>query len=384
MGDLKLFIEKNLSRFINSEIVPRFTTEDAMKVWTRAFTHFSASPAPNNYELLEKVGDKKADAVLVDIIKIKLPTAKNEEEYTILLNYYHSEEVFSRLGEEEGFDKYLIASRAVLDDKVAVKKINEDLFEAFVGALSEVGNVIGRQVYNARTGYNFVEQYLFYIFNPIEIDLIHASGAFKNQIQEIMKNLGVPLNRLVQNVNRSDVVVYFFVPTQIFRQVLEKLGRDPSKLEDRSRTAKLTTALSKQSKFTGDFILLGSAIASNSDEADRLSAREALEYLSDNFDINREVGRDLREELFEESKSPDMEFIEKYYTDIEFLDEKYGSKSYHYLVGTRHNKRENIAEHITSSGTNFATARKELIKVASERIKRRIERSERTERSRDG
>ena len=366
------FLEKSLSRFMPSNIVEAFLTEDNMKLWETAFTHISVST--KNYEVYEKTGDKKADSILVDIFRLKFKGELNEEQYSGLISYYHSEEFFSKLGQNEGFDKILRASPRIKEDPEALKKISEDLFEAFVGVLSVIGDEVAKKFYGVHGGYLFSQQYMFYIFNDIEIDLIHASGSFQNQLQEIMKNFGIPLNRMVQPAGYNNVISYFFVPKNLFLQIIEQLGKEPSNEQDPNITRFLTD-LGKQEKYKGNFILLGSGIASKAEEADRVASKIALDYLWANYDLDRETAKKFKDKIIS-NKTPDQEQVERYFKDVEVVSHSYGPFRYYYLVGTSKGKRQVITEYKTASSTNFATGLNHLYAQASERLKKQESRSE--------
>ena len=147
--------------FADKDEAKKLTTEDAMKVFTAAFTHKSANPDPyGNYEIYEYQGDRVLKTALSQFLftllseqnKVKI----SESLLSTLEAYWQSGIPYSEFSLTYKFSDFII-SKERGDSKDQARR--EDVFEAFFGALFT----------NARTYLSLGRAYelCFGIFNKI-------------------------------------------------------------------------------------------------------------------------------------------------------------------------------------------------------------------------
>jgi dsRNA-specific ribonuclease len=138
--------------------------EGMMNTWVRAFTHKSYnSDNSYNYEALEFIGDAVCDYAFKMLILERFNEDIKAGELTNLKNLYMSEEYQPYPSKNTfGFRNWVLISENVS----MIKKIDEDVFESFIGALHKNGNTY-RNGWGPLLGQlfiNFLGQKI--VFNP--------------------------------------------------------------------------------------------------------------------------------------------------------------------------------------------------------------------------
>lgn len=145
------------------KLIPYLLNNQTMKIWLRAFTHFTTRPDNSeNYEALESIGD----TVLKTAFKIyffkRYPYA-DADRLNNVAQETQSDEEQSRLSDSLGLIKWVSLDKVLEDNS----KIKEDLVESFAGAieliLSEIGyNGVAVDIFV----YMFSLVYDNYVFKP--------------------------------------------------------------------------------------------------------------------------------------------------------------------------------------------------------------------------
>lgn len=115
-----------------------------MQYWVIAFTHMSVDPNPSsNYEPFEILGDKVLGLNFTQIVQQAYRSVGKEAEpgrITELLSDIMNSKFQEKLSEKWGLIKLLLINAPT------VKKTGSDVFEAFFGMLSYIGDLMGRGV----------------------------------------------------------------------------------------------------------------------------------------------------------------------------------------------------------------------------------------------
>lgn len=154
--------------------------EGMMNTWVRAFTDKSYNPNNNyNYEALEFIGDAVCDYAFKMLILERFNEDIKAGELTNLKNLYMSEEWQPYPSKYTfGFRNWLLVSQ-----NVSLKqKIDEDIFESFIGALHKNGNTY-------RKGWGPLLGQLFINFLGQKIVFDPAVAIAGNISQTVQQNL---------------------------------------------------------------------------------------------------------------------------------------------------------------------------------------------------
>ena len=190
--------EQALKDFLVNEMLPLaspsspdlyevLTTPEAMKIWKKSFTHKSWDRnKENNYELLEKLGDKVMGLTFNDYI-IRIRPNVTEGELTKLDHFYMAKADQGRAGRELGLAKFILLRYGLtLSD-------TEDTLESYFGALFKVGKII----LGSGPAYQLTENTLINIYGKIisptnfeEVTKEIVLGDPKTQIKEIFEGFG--------------------------------------------------------------------------------------------------------------------------------------------------------------------------------------------------
>lgn len=159
----KIFIQAKLK----AKYIDLLLDEDGMKLYSQIFTHPSIDPQ-NNYEFYEILGDSSANRSIVWYLSRRFPQLNCPEGVKIMARlkiHLVSKQTFYTLAESLGFWPFISAT--VDERQTKMKKILEDVFEAFIGATElMLDEKIRRGVGNAVT-YNIIAS----LFDDLEISL---------------------------------------------------------------------------------------------------------------------------------------------------------------------------------------------------------------------
>lgn len=169
--DFRDFIKSQLKiAKINQEHRESFTDPEGMKLFLAAVTHPTFDPE-NNYQELEFIGDGIIKGILSQYIPRRFPNTKSDGKKTgegvlsKIRRYLEQRKMLSDFASKLGFWIY---TRADEETKSRLRKETlEDVFEAFIGALTEIVD----QRVKRGLGYNYAYNYLEASLNEISIEI---------------------------------------------------------------------------------------------------------------------------------------------------------------------------------------------------------------------
>lgn len=142
----KDYIKGILKRGLPDHYIDELTTPEALQVFSYAFTSKRANP-DHNYEIFEQLGDVSVNKFVVDYMYHRFPQLRNPGGVDVvgkLKIKYVAMEVLQGLAEELKMWPYITAMDEEKNAPVKRKKLMEDVFEAFFGALEFLlNNYIG-------------------------------------------------------------------------------------------------------------------------------------------------------------------------------------------------------------------------------------------------
>lgn len=170
----------------NSEWLDNLLNDEAMEIWSKAFTHETYSSV-FNYEELELFGDRLLGHLFPKMLKDRYPNLRKDE-YTELNNAYMSKN-------RDVDSQASIAVRFGLNTMVRLRgiersnlSIETDVFESFFGALEEVGDTHLGLSKGTLLGILMLD----YFFQDMQLDLERAAGAPKTIVQQLFSRFGYP------------------------------------------------------------------------------------------------------------------------------------------------------------------------------------------------
>lgn len=284
----KQFIYDRLKKFIPNDLINEFVTPDNMKIWEIAFTDTSYGYI--NYETYEKIGDAQVKAVFYDIMAKMIPYITKPTEYIVLGEYYLSEPAFIQMAKMEHFDQYIIADEVVLNNKYAVDKICEDLWESYHRALYIIGDKVGIEKRNLPLGNNCITNSMTLAFNNIEIDIDRAYGEYSSQYSvysNIVKSFPTSIP-----IEGGKVGFYIYCLYADLFNVLKEMGKPTDNIERGGNI--LHQALSSKvetmqfASNVNNLVLLGYAVENNRKDAELEAKRAAVKTYRHKYLVTKE------------------------------------------------------------------------------------------------
>lgn len=190
----------------------RYVSSKAMPTWIKAFTHQTFDPV-NNYEELEFIGDKVLSLIFGDYNTRRF-SGLTKDQLTELNSHYLSTEYLPNFSKSLGFNRWVL----IKDVSFAGSRIQEDIFEAYFGALYKIGNDIGLGL-----GHNLCYKMAKGFFDSIDIDLKLAGGHATMKIPQMFQRLN--LDPIQENAtdNESYVTVTLSITNTTLRE-LQDMG----------------------------------------------------------------------------------------------------------------------------------------------------------------
>jgi dsRNA-specific ribonuclease len=179
-----------LGHFIAAEHVVDFVKEDKMHIWIKVFTHETFDLSFNN-EDLEFQGDIMLQSVFPKYLMKRFSTL-HKKEYTFLNTYYMSGNQQLKYSNILGLSSDIIRIGGTLANK---RNIVVDIFEAFVGALDTVAEMV-QEGSSYLVCYNMIAA----LFENINIDLAMGLGDPKTQTTQIFSRFGPLLSNYERNL----------------------------------------------------------------------------------------------------------------------------------------------------------------------------------------
>lgn len=198
---LKDFLAKNIVVYATEDkrLQSVLLSDKALKTWKVAFTHESYNPNKGeNYEELEKLGDKIIGLCFTLYLMEKYPELGRDKLSTIS-NHYLSKKELSRLSYNLGLIN-LVRTRIPKNIN-----ISEDIFESLFGALFTIGD----SLIVDGAGYLLCKRLLYSIYMNVKIDLEVAKGEPKTQVTEIFQKAGWDKINTEWDEDTGTFIIYF-------------------------------------------------------------------------------------------------------------------------------------------------------------------------------
>jgi len=228
-NNIKVYITNFVKKLLPNEDFNFFISDASMLMFVQAFTHVSFD-REYNYERLEKIGDAYLSSAFYKMIFEFFPEIYTEEDLSGTGQKYLDKEFLSNLSDEYGLSELIIKDDNIQFNSIEIKSMKEDVFEAFICALSTVGDRI-IDCY----GYKLIYEVVKIIFKDrIDVDVI-LGGGYKKFVS-LLKELGNKQQKQVEykfETSGRDIiyVVYYGYPSNM-EKVAELRGRDKKKLKE--------------------------------------------------------------------------------------------------------------------------------------------------------
>lgn len=210
----------------NKEIYFKLLESKPMNTWSAAFTHSSVDPNISaNYETLEAFGDKVVGSVFVEILLQRMPTV-TPRDITGYVTYFMSKTYQAKFANDLGLVNF------VRSNVPLTPKIQGDVFEAFFGALANVGNH-----YYQGLGYVLCSKLMEQLLKDIDLSEVDVEEP-KTAIKQILEKAQLPQ---VQIKSRKTGQGYTQLNIFLPQRTAEVLGHNASE------PFVTTTASSKES-----------------------------------------------------------------------------------------------------------------------------------------
>lgn len=187
--DFKEYISSLLSMFfgdvLSDEIKEKMLSRDALNIWLMAYISPIYDPNPDsNYNLLEFVGDADLKSAFTKYLTNRFPGIK-ESVLTELVHRYMSHEHQYLIGRKMNVKEWLLSDPKIRN---IPPKIEEDVFEAFIGALSKVcwEHVLSGPGFSSVLVYSLIQK----LWDTMSIDVKLMLGSDKTIIEQAARRYG--------------------------------------------------------------------------------------------------------------------------------------------------------------------------------------------------
>jgi dsRNA-specific ribonuclease len=185
----KIWKEK-LRNYLRNQLLPnivsdpkaldKLTNDEAMKIWSVAFTHESYNPnVGENYEELELYGDEVMAACYVKFLMYNYP-GFTRSQLSNLRTHYISKPFQAPLSRKLGMGNYV---RTLFSKSTHVY---EDVLEAFFGALEMVGD----KVFKFGSGMGLAYNMIIFLYGDVEIERVYTLENPKTRVKELFEKMG--------------------------------------------------------------------------------------------------------------------------------------------------------------------------------------------------
>lgn len=234
---IKNYISSFIKKLLPNEDYNFFISDSSMLMFVQAFTH-SSFDNDYNYERLEKIGDAYLSSAFYKMIFEFFPEIYTEEDLSGTGQRYLDKEFLANLSDEYGLTNLIIKDDNIQFNNIEIKSMKEDVFEAFICALSTVGDRI-IDCY----GYKLIYEIVKIIFkSKIDVEVI-LGGGYKKFVS-LLKELGNKQQKQVEykfeTRGRDIIYVVYYGYSSNMEKIAELRGKDKKKLkEEVSRMAYL-------------------------------------------------------------------------------------------------------------------------------------------------
>jgi hypothetical protein len=213
---LRYFVYYTLLQFMTLEKVTKCIAEDVMPMWIKAFTHFSVDPV-NNYEILEKLGDRVMLGSFSKYILATIPDLNDESVIASMEKFYLTKPQQASFSQQMGLPKF---ARTNLGKGITTSvDIDEDLYEAFYGALVQVGDKVFAPGVGDVMGYNM----LAYQFKNIDFTIDVSGLEYERVLKEIVEQLG---DGVLKNITLEEPKSSQYIMTKDTKSRLKNIDKE--------------------------------------------------------------------------------------------------------------------------------------------------------------
>jgi dsRNA-specific ribonuclease len=215
--DFENFILDLLTKYSGLKYPENYLTTANLAQFARAFTSasFEQRDKDFNYECFEQMGDVSVNKSIVDYCYRKLGLTGDSKAVKViskLKSKYASRQGESEMAEALGFWRFVNASDE--DKKVNRKKLLEDVFEAFIGALEYT---VGKQQEVENVGYIVAYRFISKVMDAINaedfkhyLDVIEeAEAKGRSKTGALFEEVNDPITKLKEISDRHHLEVSF-------------------------------------------------------------------------------------------------------------------------------------------------------------------------------
>jgi dsRNA-specific ribonuclease len=220
------------------KLVPKYldflTNEESLCQYSKAFTASSADQV-NNYEIFEQLGDTTANKFLVWYFNRRFPFLNNADGVKVIARLrinYGARASFQSIAKSLGFWDFISASEE--DRSRNMKKLLEDVFEAFVG----VTEYLLDNHFREGVGYAIVYTILKSIFDNMNISLKYEDlFDAKTRLKELCDMYKTQLTNLNYKYEK-DIQTNLVTSTVFLNNIEIASGTASLKIDAEQRAAK--------------------------------------------------------------------------------------------------------------------------------------------------
>lgn len=234
---------------LKKQYIDVLLSDNNIKLYKQAFVHKKDNEM-FNYEIFEQKGDISINKFLVWYMYDRFPELNNNPEgvkiVAMLRVKYGSKDVLSNLSKSLGFNKFIIATKI---KPTEIESVNEDVFEAFIGATEYIIDTHTR----IGVGYAIVYEILKNIFDFINIsinpdDLIDPKTRLKELSDKHKLDFQYKHQQIRVNDNKIGFIVSIFINDNgISTQISTAQGT--TKIQTQQLAAELALKNPKMLKF---------------------------------------------------------------------------------------------------------------------------------------
>ena len=282
VGDIQTKVNEILSYIEpNQDKRNRYLDNEAMKIWTKAFTHETADYTNNN-KTLETLGDAVLRLYFINYLMQKFPNL-GQSGYTNLINYYQDRERQGLMSREYGlYDLIQINPKAIRDNKLA-----GDIYEAFFGALFKVGDLVLPGL-----GGVLANNLIVYLYNQENVDVRRTQKDPKSAITQMFNRFRFGddaksnYSKAIRNASlmKEDDGKYTYIlilPPKVNQFLLDN---------------GVNVDTTGEFTYSDGSVIIGEGSSRDSKEADLAAYKEAYAVLSD-AGFTPEVAEDIKRDM---------------------------------------------------------------------------------------
>lgn len=201
------FLKNFLKEFVIPSYLDNYFDPEIIKIFIKAFTHESFD-LEENYEKLEFIGDGMLSSA-VKLYLFQVYPYYSEIELTRIYQNVTSNKVYLSISRNLGLSEFLRISPCAKD--ISIGRVEEDIFESFVGALTLSSEMIKRGL-SFVTVYNFILK----VFNKFKIiEQLEEEISAVQQIFSRFSSLGIKPPEEIIIEEEIDNVKYYDIELRL-------------------------------------------------------------------------------------------------------------------------------------------------------------------------